>query len=211
MNLEYAKYIQFPLSDGTYIDYGVEGIVMLPSGERYTGWEKNEHHYTTAYHRQFVLPTLEELFHFGYDPDDFIIPPRYYKNFDISIQVPKKALFFVCNELGDENNPTLTYDEITSQIEEKRGITPFHKLYRYSHGCSRVINANGNGRKLLISGDSQMIPSVPILCCYYSEVVYLDNRNKRPVSWYWSDTEFDDVLVELNCNPLDKYLVRNLL
>ena len=55
----------------------------------YTGWHLNNNHYTTQYHRKYVLPLLGELLDFNYNENDFILSPKYCDKFDISMLIPK--------------------------------------------------------------------------------------------------------------------------
>ena len=74
--------------------------------------------------------------------------------------------------------------------------TDYHHLYRGAHACSRVINETiDNDRKIFVSGDSMMIPAIPILCCYYKEVVYMDNRDGVSHKDYFENDVFDEVLL----------------
>ena len=73
----------------------------------------------------------------------------------------------------------------------------FHRLYKGGHRCSRIINETiDNDRKILISGDSFMIPLVPILACYFKEVVLMDNRTAKSQAEYFENIDFDIVCFE---------------
>jgi len=72
--LKKAKIIVFPIAkNSNYIKIDkIKNCNFLPiTGEVYSKYEKNKHHYTTKYHRRYVLPLLNKLFSFGLKFDDF--------------------------------------------------------------------------------------------------------------------------------------------
>ena len=204
--LKKAKIINFPRFQ-TYNDKANEGWRLLPvTDDFYEGLPNNSHHYTTEYHRKYVLPLLEEMFHFGYDENHFILSKNMIcKNdmvFDLSYQAPKEDMKFhvTCFNNGIEYD--CGHDGLlrNNQTKKSTWFTPYHALYCFPHMCSTVENlSNNNGRSLLILGDSQIIPSVATLCCYYRVLTYLDNRDKIPIIDKLSP-EYDDVLIEINGN-----------
>ena len=74
----------------------------------------------------------------------------------------------------------------------------------------------------MISGDSQMIPSIAPLAHYFKEVWYFDNRTgwikdkifteEKFVSFsnYYKNVEFTDVLIECYCRDLKWYEYWNI-
>ena len=54
-----------------------------------------------------------------------------------------------------------------------------------------------------------MIPDIPVLCCYYKEVWYFDNRYRVKLCDKFKDVNFDQVLIQLNNNSITKYLNEN--
>ena len=84
-------------------------------------------------------------------------------------------------------------------------------LYRYPHECSRIINKDvDSNRILLVSGDSQMIPDISVLACYFKEVWYFDNRANVKAEDILKEGEFTDVLIELNCSDIKQYTETNI-
>ena len=82
-------------------------------------------------------------------------------------------------------------------------------------------------RTLMISGDSQMIPSIAPLAHYFKEVWYFDNRTGyykedpngpfiyhenefRSFAHTYKDMVFSDVLIECYCRELSWYEYLNL-
>ena len=212
-----AHYIQYPLNGKLYLDYSDEGfnshVDKLPITDMtYKGWEMNENHFTTEYHRKFSLPLLDKVLNFGYNPRHFRIRKRTVDGFDISMPIPRKRhRFEVYGYTRDEYAMNMSYDDLLTNSTRRFDLTDYHRLYRYAHECSRIVNQGmNNGRLLFISGDSQMIPDVPVLACYYKEVWYFDNRFDRKLHDEWKDVDFDDVLIELNGNYLWFYTDVNL-
>ena len=92
----------------------------------------------------------------------------------------------------------------------------YHRIFCSSHHCCHIINESlpEDGETIFISGDSYMIPIIPILACYYREVVFMDNRlgddaisNKT----YYEGKVFDKVIISCSeNNPPLKYLGWNL-
>lgn len=76
----------------------------------------------------------------------------------------------------------------------------YHKLYKYSHKCEVLENlGENNGKTILISHDSQMIPIIPIIAKYYKKIISLDNRFSYSMIDFLNikDEHIDDVLFEL--------------
>ena len=85
---------------------------------------------------------------------------------------------------------------------------------------------------MFVSGDSQIIPDIPVLACYFREVWYFDNRtgyttskrdknNNYTISWnkdkhlycekYYKNKPFTDVLIQVYCAGLERYQKWNML
>ena len=215
--LDKAIYIQYPISYLKYRDYKVDRVIHklpLPKvGMMYDKWKLNENHFTTMYHRMFSLPLLKTILNIEYNEEDFSIIQNKSSQFDISIQYPKNDYKY--DIYGFDRNENFSHVSYNSLIENESlnsDITDYHRLYRYSHECSRIVNETiDSKRKLFISGDSQMIPVVPILSCFFKEIWYFDNRKQLILHDKWKEVEFSDVLIELNNNPLEKYVNVNFL
>lgn len=179
----------------------------------YNDWYLNNHHYTTEYHRKFVMPKLSRMLDFSYNPDDYELVKNTCNVWDISQLKPKREMRFHVNRLEygieyDGNFDDLAYNKKAVKISP---WTEYHGLYAFPHSCSIVTNLNhGNGRTLFISGVSQMIPSIPFLCSLFKEVWYFDNRSPQTYKEIINKSYFDDVLVEIHINDIDYYLKNNL-
>ena len=219
------KFIQFPklkidphsktvpkLSDSLfyYIDYhnDVKNVLRLPMGDTYYGWVCNHHHFTTKYHISTVIPTLNDLFSFGFQLNDFNFISRDVNGFDISMPVPKKEMLF--DVISYSDNEQINNIKYTDFLYCGNGKflqeTEYHKIYKYRHRSSKIINkSTPSNRKLLISGDSQMIPSVPILSTYFKEVLFFDKRDN--IYHFNEDiTNITDILFAIGYNDFTKYI-----
>lgn len=109
----------------------------------------------------------------------------------------------------------------------KKQRSPYHDLYRYPHSCSRIVNHSvKNGKRLFVSGDSQILPSVPMLSCYFEEVLYSDNRTgqlgfhfngllldyntTRSFKQFYDEIDFTHALFALYSKPINYYTEINL-
>lgn len=198
--LDKAIYVQFPFRKNTFKEYpeiNEHQVHRFSTNEtRYDGMKKNEHHFTTAYHYKYVTPKLLELLGYTFNENDFTLKKNIINEngvkYDLSYLMPKKDYKFSVTSFNHDITYNCSFDGLmfNNQVKGFTWITPYHKLYALPHECSRVKNKTlRNGRKLLISGDSQMIPEIPILACYFEEVWYFDNRE---------DLSFKDILEKQN-------------
>lgn len=213
--LEKAIYVQFALS-GTYKDYGINGVYKIPyhdTNDVYYKWKKNEHHFTTEYHRKYVIPLLCNILGLEYNMNDFIVINKQFEEFDISFLKPKKEYKYeVYGYTRNEHFDCLSFDDITTNNSTKKDITEYHRLYKYGHECSRLINKTTDiERKLFISGDSQLIPDIPFLSCFFKEVWFFDNREKNILKDKYSEHEFSDVLIGLGYGTYNDYMFKNFM
>lgn len=211
--LNKAIYIQFPTNYTNYTNYNIPGKEInklhLPEpGMMYDGYSRNGNHFTTKYHRLFVIPLLSNILNFNYIESEFTIDTRKYKNFDLSIYKPVKEFKFeIFGYTENEHNDDVDWNFLSNSKLKSIPLTEYHMLYAYPHQCSRIINKTiDSKRKLFISGDSQMIPTIAFLACLFKEVWYFDNRNRLQLTDKYSETIFTDVLIELNSLPLDSYM-----
>lgn len=226
-----AKYIQFPYHNETYSNaYKDRDVIKLPIIEGgnvlYTGMPRdNGHHYTTKYTYTYVLPVLSKLLNFPYSLDDFNLV-KVNEKWDTSYIVPKEKEEYVieCFENGEKQKGD--YNILLNPDFFKNHL--YRELYRYPHKCSRIVNKSSkNNRKLMISGDSQIIPSLAPLAHYFREVWYFDNRTGyykedphgpfiyhenefKSFSNKYKDVTFSDVLIECYCRELNWYEYLNL-
>lgn len=215
--LNIASFIKYPLTNTIYYEYSGIDVYRLPlpdSTEMYYEWDRNDNHFTTEYHRKYSIPLLCRLLNIEYDENNFEIDNRIAEDkYDISILKPKqKYSYDVYWYRTNSRLRNIDFDGLTKCNSRNIDITPYHKLYRYPHECSRIINNTiDTNRKLFVSGDSQMIPDISFLSCFFKEIFYFDNRYRLNLYDKWKDIEFTDALVELNCLPLSEYTERNFM
>lgn len=226
-----AKYIQFPEMNQSYNDYSSRDVVKMPiiEGEDvlYTGMPRdNGHHYTTAYTYKYVLPSIGKLLNFRFSMDDFDLVNVNNGIYDLSYIKPKKLDNYTIISYTDKERFNGDYRVLINPNFFKRPL--YRELYRYPHKCSRIINNTSRTmRTLMISGDSQMIPSIAPLAHYFKEVWYFDNRTGyykedpngpfiyhenefRSFAHTYKDMVFSDVLIECYCRELSWYEYLNL-
>ena len=170
-----ALFLQYPCGYNCYKEYDIEKekLYKLPfpqNGMMYDGWYKNDNHFTTKYHIENVIPLLCKILHLEYDGNDFVLDERKSGNYDISILVPKTDYRYeIFGYTRNEHFDDLSFADITSNNSTNNDIYDYHRLFKYSHECSRLINKDiASDRKLFISGDSQMIPDIGFLSCFFN-------------------------------------------
>lgn len=226
-----AKYIQFPKMNETYNDYSSRDVVKLPiikeDNVLYTGMPRdNGHHYTTAYTYKYVLPTIGKLLDFDFSINDFDLVNVDNGIYDLSYIKPKTLDNYTIINYTDKEKFNGDYKVLINPNFFKKPL--YRELYRFPHKCSRIINNTSTStRKLMISGDSQMIPSIAPLAHYFKEVWYFDNRTGyykektfgpfvfhkdefKSLSHTYKDVIFSDVLIECYCRELSWYEYLNL-
>ena len=226
-----AKYIQLEEMNETYNDYSSRDVVKLPiikeGNVLYTGMPRdNGHHYTTAYTYKYVLPTIGELLDFDFSINDFDLVSVDNGIYDLSYIKPKTLDNYTIINYTDKERFNGDYKVLINPNFFKKPL--YRELYRFPHKCSRIINNTSTStRKLMISGDSQMIPSIAPLAHYFKEVWYFDNRTGyykekasgpfvfhkdefKSFSENYKDVIFSDVLIECYSRELSWYEYLNL-
>ena len=214
----------------------------LPQNSIFEGKSLNEHHLTTNFLFKTLLPNLATLLDFEIDWSKYKYVSNIYtdadgRSFDLSTYEPinrgeynvwcwdiNNGIFGSFDMLKYNIYVSVWYSKglFYEQFPFVESLSPYHKLYAFPHVNSKIINLtdDNNGKTLLISGDSQMIPIIPFLASIYKEVWVLDNRTKKASSCHpWiDDIEFDDVLVAAPllpgtwpCPPLERFTVANFV
>lgn len=215
--IDNAVMVQLPNKGRAYKEFGSK-IVMLPTSKEstYNTWRTNEHHYTTKYHREVFLPSLLPLL--GIDKlvlnEKFHLEHRMDRSgmYDISILHPNNEDEYTFTVvLPTDNGQKIENLSFNDLITRDSRVSDFHSLWYAPHKVSYVINETiSSDKKLLISGDSQMIPSMAFLATLFKEIVYLDNRTKTSTKQLYESINYSDVLFELNFNDITKYTVENM-
>lgn len=197
--------------------------------KRYDGYKGDEHHVTFDSYYKMVIPYLNLYIKtFNFNEEDFEYVPYFSKDmrFNFSYLKPKDdAHRFTLSINGVVVGKHLKFDSLSnakyihkdSKVYFGEGIknddTEYQKIYRGSHACSVIINETiDNDKKIFISGDSMCIPIIPVLCCYYKKVVFMDNRDGKTHIDYFKDEIFDSVLISFfEGGSENKYLGNNLM
>jgi hypothetical protein len=189
-------------NDSTLIDMSWLNV------DYYPGYSLNEHHITTDSYYGVVLPFISlYIKDFAFKRSDFRLETNVIRENgkieDISYLVPlDDSLRFTMSKDGNDLFLSETFESLhflkTDWCDESTGAdSEYHKLFRGSHSCCRVVNESlPDGKSIIITGDSMVIPWMPILCCYFREVVLLDNRDGKSHTEYYEGKEFDYVVVQ---------------
>jgi len=216
--LKQARFIAFPVLDNNtgefrYSTDQEHNWVQLPKEPLvYRGYDRNSHHYTVEYHKKYVIPELNKLLKFGFDINDFNVHKNIlHKNnmdFDLSYLDPIKNKKFEVTSLEYNLNYNCDFSGLRKNEHTKNTtwFTEYHDLYCLPHSSSIVKNlSESNGKSILILGDSQLIPSLSILCYYYKKLTYVDNRNKVHLINRLDDY-YDDILIQIYSMGLGYYI-----
>lgn len=192
--------------------------------EYYNGYPSNEHHLTTDFYYNVLLPFIKLYIEdFNFNINDFCKVNRITKIngriYDMSYIEPKdKSMLFTMSKNGVdlfENKPFsyLHYCDGNFDDELPDDVTEYHKIFRGFHSCCKITNnVISNNKTIFVTGDSMSIPLIPILCCYFKEVVYMDNRDGISHKEYYEGKVFDDVVIQLwEGHPIYKPLELNLI
>lgn len=206
-----AVVVRFPHYGKSYKSYGLRIDHDMPlTGETYAGWRANDNHYTVGYHRETVLPGLGGLLGFPFREEDFVREERRSpEGFDVTMPFPVKDFVYdvECFTTGERMGGA-GYGDL---VHCGPGYSDYHRLYRYGHMCSRLVNRSlDGGETLFISGDSQMIPDIMPMSAYFREIWYFDNRDGLSHIGPAMDMNFDRVLVEVGAAGEGKYTSGNL-
>jgi len=172
------------------------------------GYKCNEHHLYPSNFYKMILPLMNlYIKNLNFNMNDFELVDYFSedKRHDLSYLVPKnKDMKFTFSKEGkvlSEHGDFSSLNFVNEVWDDTTGYeinSNYHKLFRGSHSCCKIINETiDNDKKLLVTGDSMLIPAIPILCCYYKEVVFLDNRNSKSNKQYFENVVFDDVIIEI--------------
>ena len=208
-----AKYLMVP-NKGKYENYFFpesSEVLRLPivPGSTYGTWSLNEHHFKPFYHFEYILPAFATLCNFTFRKDDFSVVERKSGEYDTTYLCPKQEYSF---EVYGYSRQEHFKDKSFAFLASGTSGTDYHKQYRYYHECGRIINHSLNSDKILfISGDSTVIPDVPVLACLFKEVWYFDNRDHLSHIVNFRDVEGEgSVVFQVGFAFLNKYCVDNL-
>lgn len=149
---------------------------------RYTNYNLNNHHLTTIFHYQVLLPQYIKMLGITDNIYDCNIIPFNESGNEVLILVPATSGQFHV-EISDSKNTEAFDGDYTVLLnhdnKSKLGCTNshYHKLFVGAHVNTHIWNKTiDTNRKLLIIGDSHFIPVTPILATYFKETVVIDPR-----------------------------------
>lgn len=198
-----AKVLRFPPANHYSVPEEYT-IIDLPNKENsnYLNFSLNGNHFIPEYHKEVVIPKLEELLDFKVD-DSFVWTIRKVNNGNSDLGFyrpvnPNNYMFSAyCITTGEEKEGN--FDILTTCVDTEPSHTDYHRVYCYPHRCSRIINlTNDTDRRLLLCGDSQLLPEIALLACFFKEVWYLDKRyGNFSAKELFKNIEFTHVLFEV--------------
>lgn len=205
------EYVEFMKTHPHYI---------IRTHEQYNDWICNEHHLTTNFLFKTLLPNLADFMGFEIDWAKY----KWVKNItpeghDISYYEPidpghyniwcftiDKGVYgeYAILRYSPYVDRYVIQGDFTEEFESVAGITDYHKLVAFPHMTFKITNEwEHNGKKLCISGDSQMIPLIPFLATIYNEVWFMDSRRDNvSLKKNWENVVFDDVLIAAPIIPI---------
>lgn len=195
-----------------------EHTVYLPNIENsmYATYFCNEHHFKPFYHIEYVLPILENELKFGYKRTHFRIEEDFDDGNDISYLTPKKEFLFDVydissgNFIDNVNFQYLRHNANKEHVGDLYKLTKYHQLFTFAHKSCQIINKTiDSNRILVISCDSQMIPVLPVLCCYFKEVWILDKREDYLCDKTLNEINPSDIIIAGGFYESNKYLHDN--
>lgn len=204
----------FDLVDKNVIDIGRLNCLF------YDGWKDNDHHIMTKCYYKNILPFISMYINsFPFNIKDFrhINYFTQEEKYDVSYLVPNDdSLKFSCEVNGVEVVKNGNFCDLiylnNKNYKKDLNFTDYHKLFIGSHQCSILKNETiDTDKTMFITGDSMMIPCIPIFGCYYKEVVFMDNRTDESFKHYFEGKVFDEVIIQLwEGHPITKPLGINL-
>ena len=198
--------------------------------------ENNYHHYTTS----FLYSNLKQMMNYigvkDFNFNDFVLRKNivYEQNFSYLYYVKDVRFRLVCNHYELDDNMIINYYVGKDIIEcdytflsnarlnhclktfanQTIPLIPYHRLNYLAHDCGIIENlSTASDKTILISGDSHMIPFIPIISCYYKKTIVLDSRySGDDTSYYWENENIDDVIICPSFNAdISKYINKNFI
>ncbi len=219
--IEKSKIICYPCVHGDYsvsVDIGTIGLmdrffpgkgvdVAFGNGLTYLTYPANNHHFNVMWQQSVIAPCVLGLFGMGFNMDDFETTPYFLDTGndlqDLSYLKPKREQSFSVTDIESGNNvlkKNLFRDDGDVFCMETYAYTNYHRFLWCTHKCALIKNNNiHNGKSLIVSCDSQMVPVIPILACYFGEILHLDKRDTYDISGYL-ERDYDCVLVAHWCS-----------
>ena len=205
-----------------YIDYLSDKIYLTINITNYNNYRYSSYnHIQLNYHYTHIIPIICKLLDINFNINNFNLISNIHELEDFSYLKPKKDNQYKLDILNLESLNLDTYygtfDDIIINKDnkfDKYRIDKndfYHNIYSGGSALSRLENISNNSeRKLVIFGDSQCIPWIPILSEYFKTITIFDNRFGFYENNYWYITEPPCKFNELNEDFTDAiYMVNN--
>jgi len=219
--IEKSKIICYPCVHDDYsvsVDIGTIGLmdrffpgkgvdVAFGKGDIYKTYFANNHHFNIMWQQSVVAPCIMGLFGMCFNMNDFCRTPYTLRTGDdlqdLSFLKPREEQSFSVTDIESGcvvEKDSLFRDDSDDFCMETYAYTNYHRFLWCAHKCALIKNNRiRNGKSLIVSCDSQMIPVIPILACYFGEILHLDRRGWYDISGYL-ERDYDCVLVAHWCS-----------
>ena len=178
--------------------------LMFGVGPVYKTWPLNNHHFVIPWQQSNIAPAILRLFDIEFSLNDFNKIAYFVQNestqemYDLSYMMPKEEQRFSITDIEtgttvEQNSLFRDYND--NNCREQYATSYYHYFLWCTHKCALIRNNSlPDGKSIVISCDSQMAPVVPVLACYFKEILHLDRRKDYDISKYL-EKEYDYVLV----------------
>lgn len=147
------------------------------------GYAANAHHFKLGYHYDVVIPRMLDFAGVNFNRDDFKTIPYKDGRHDLSYLFPKASHQYSIDVFvrGIKYHLDGNYSKIINvnkHFTKSAVYSGYHRLFVGSHSIFHMKNKtiSESAPKMLIVGDSQTIPDIPVLCHYCKELIYIDIR-----------------------------------
>lgn len=179
----------------------------------YDTYPLNNHHCKTEYHYNVVMPQYADFLGVKYNKEDFEIKHINDGKVILEYLLPKTQHRFSI-DVFDGGGVKHHYNGDITQLQNfdkhckaAANNTAYHRLFVGSHAIFHMKNQtiNDDAPKVLVLGDSQSIPIIPVLCQYCKELVYVDVRCEVGKHREWIDKiPFDKRIIQIyNDKPIE--------
>lgn len=191
----------------------------------YGDWTHNELHHIPQSYNEYIIPEICKFLDVNFDINDFKIIPRKSQltHHDVSYLFPVRDKKFTIIHYNKVRK-NCTYKDLVgfSNFEKNKTIflnntvfndieCDYHLISAFAHQCCRIINNDSNnGRKIILSCDSQSIPIIGPLAYYFKEVICLDKRSGDWLGTYDIKESEYEMAYLLSKYEFEKYAVTNM-
>lgn len=152
----------------------------------------NKHHFTTDYIFNYMYPYICTLLTLPMLSSSFESYDTTENGCKFTRYIYKSSDELTMYRVDTNEYTTETYNSICHGIY---GYSEYHKLYKYAHLSSAIVNENSSTpRSLLLNTDSMSIPLIPLLVPYFKHIFVADRRSSYSNSAYIATHTFTDML-----------------